>query len=106
MEQWLAVRDDHGVAAGHRAGGGVGVGLPAVGRVVTPCDRSRNRSACAGNEARGETRRSSLGDRRVGPRDFPEFRLGAGPRRRVKAWPAGRWWVVALPRARVARARL
>jgi hypothetical protein len=92
--------------AGHRAADGGGAGLPAVGRVVTPCDRSRNRSASSRNQARGGIRRSSLGDRRAGPRSFPEFRLGAGPRRRVWSWSAGRSWVVAPPRPPVARPRL
>jgi hypothetical protein len=106
MEQWPTVHDDCGVMAGHRAADGGGAGLPAVGRVVTPCDRSRNRSASARNRARGGTRRSSLGDCRVGPRYFLEFRLGAGPRRRVRSWWSGRCWVVAPPRPPVARARL
>jgi hypothetical protein len=92
--------------AGHRAADGGGAWLPAVGRVVTPCDRSRNRSASSRNQARGGIRRSSLGDRRAGPRNFPEFRLGAGPRGRVRSWSAGRSWVVAPPRPPVARARL
>jgi hypothetical protein len=106
MEQWPAVRDDCGVVAGHRAGGGGGAGLPALGRVVMPCDRSRNRSVSEENATWRGARRSSLGDHKVGPRCFSEFRLGAGPRRLVRSWSAGRSWVVARPRLPVARARL
>ena len=68
-------------------------GFPLLGRVVTPGDRCRNRSAAAGNAAWGGRGRSSLADRRAGPRGCPEFCLGAGPRRRVGAWWAGRSWV-------------
>jgi hypothetical protein len=106
MEQLTAVRDDCGVEAGHRGGGGDGGVLPALGRVVTPGDSGRNRSVSEEKKTWGGRRRSSLGDRRAGPRFFSEFRLGAGPRRRVRSRWAGRWWVVARARPRVARARV
>jgi hypothetical protein len=99
-------RDDSGVAAGSRTGVASGVGLRAAGRVVTPGDRSRNRSAVKGNAVWGGRERSSLADRRACRRIFPEFGLGAGPRRPGRAWWVGWSWVVARARPRVARARL
>ena len=106
MEPRSAVRDDGGVAGGHRAGVAAGVELPAAGRVVTPGDSRRNRSVAEENGAWGRTRHSSLAGHRVGRRILPEFRLGAGPRRPGGAWWMGSSWVKARARPRVARARL
>src|SRR3954451_2091154 len=105
MAQREAARDDSGVAAGRRAGVAGGVGLRAVGRVVTPDDSRRNRSAVEAIAAWWGTRRSSLAGRRAGPRILPESRLGAGPRRLGRSWWSGRWCVVALPRPRLTSAR-
>src|SRR3954468_19809225 len=105
MAQRGAARDDSGVAAERRAGVAGGVGLRAVGRVVTPDDSRRNRSAVEAIAAWWGTRRSSLAGRRAGRRILRESRLGAGPRQRERAWWSGRWWVVVLPRPRLASAR-
>jgi hypothetical protein len=106
MEQGTAVRDDCGVVAGHRGGGGDGGVLPALGRVVTPGGSGRNRSVSEENKTWGGRRRSNLGDRKAGPRFFSEYRLGAGPRRRMRSRWAGQWWSVARARPQVARARV
>src|SRR4051812_48024304 len=105
MAQREGARDDGGVAAGRRAGAAGGVGLRAVGRVATPDDSRRNRSAVGAIAAWGRTRRSSLAGRRAGPRIPPEFRPGAGPRRLGRSWWPGRWRAVALPRPRLTSAR-
>src|SRR4051812_10385771 len=105
MAQREVARDDSGVAGERRAGVADGVELHAVGRVVTPDDSRRNRSAVEASAAWGGTRRSNRAGRRAGPRILREFRLGAGPRRLGRSWWPGRCWVVALPRPRLTSAR-
>ena len=106
MESWPAVHDDCGVVAGHRAADGGGAGLPAVGRVVTPCDRSRNRIAVRGTRRGEEYDVAAWAIAGQAPEIFRNSVWALALAGSGESWSAGRSWVVARPRPPVARARL